>query len=258
MSQVLVVDDDSLMRGFVADALRAAHEVVEAETTARALDLLASSKGGFDVVVVACLLRERWPRFTGVDLIRAMFERWPWVPIVTIAGIQEKERLRAELLLSGVHEVVTWPVAGSDLAKVVSRVARRRGRRPRTAPATVAKIQHALASLGDEPLDMPTLGDLAAGAGISRSAFSRAFNATLGMSLRGYLRELRLRRAHELLLGSDLSLTTIAAEAGFYDLAHLDKAFRERVGIAPELFRRRYRRMAARSAQQPAGRGARR
>jgi AraC-like DNA-binding protein len=253
MSQLLVADDDSLMRGFVADALRAAHEVVEAETTVRALDLLASSQGGFDVVVVACLVRDRRPLFTGVELIRTIFERWPWIPIVAIAGLQELERLRAELLLSGVHEVLRWPVAGSDLAKVVSRVARGRVRRPRTAPATVAKIQQALAFLGDEPLEMPTLGGLAARAAMSRSAFSRAFNATVGMSLRGYLRELRLRRAHDLLVESDLSLTAIAAEAGFYDLAHLDKAFRERVGIAPEQFRRRYRRMSARRAHPRAG-----
>ena len=53
-------------------------------------------------------------------------------------------------------------------------------------------------------------------------------------------REIQLKRAHELLMGSTLSLTTIAVDAGFYDLPHFDKAFRQRLGMAPQKFRRRH------------------
>jgi transcriptional regulator GlxA family with amidase domain len=47
----------------------------------------------------------------------------------------------------------------------------------------------------------------------------------------------RLARAHEL-LSTSLSLTVIALECGFYDLPHLDKAFRSRLGMSPQEFRR--------------------
>jgi len=53
------------------------------------------------------------------------------------------------------------------------------------------------------------------------------------MPLRDYMRDLRLERAHRLLLTSAMSLTAIAAESGFYDLPHLDKALK---------FRHRYNR----------------
>ena len=46
-----------------------------------------------------------------------------------------------------------------------------------------------------------------------------------GLPLRGYVRELRLERAHALLLGGNLSSTAVAVESGFYDLPHFDKAF---------------------------------
>jgi transcriptional regulator GlxA family with amidase domain len=86
-----------------------------------------------------------------------------------------------------------------------------------------------------------TLGELAATVAMSPSYFSHVFHAVIGMPLRTCLREIQLKRAHELLLGSTLTLTTIAVDAGFYDLPHLDKAFRQRLGMAPQEFRRRHR-----------------
>ena len=44
---------------------------------------------------------------------------------------------------------------------------------------------------------------------MSRSHFSRTFHSVAGMPLRGYVRELRLKRAHELLVSGKLSLTAV-------------------------------------------------
>ena len=60
------------------------------------------------------------------------------------------------------------------------------------------------------------------------------------MPLREYVRTVRLERAHRLLLTTSLSLSAISAEAGFYDLPHLDKASRHRLGMTPRDFRRRH------------------
>ena len=37
------------------------------------------------------------------------------------------------------------------------------------------------------------------------------------------------------------SLTNVALDAGFYDLPHLDKVFRERYGVSPSEFRKTQR-----------------
>jgi AraC-like DNA-binding protein len=42
-------------------------------------------------------------------------------------------------------------------------------------------------------------------------------------------------------LNSSLSLTDVAIDSGFYDLPHLDKAFRHRIGVSPQEYRSRYR-----------------
>src|SRR4030095_8730225 len=104
----------------------------------------------------------------------------------------------------------------------------------------VAKIKRVLTILDGHVGQRHALDELAAMVGLSRSYFSRLFHAVAGMSLRDYLRAMKLKRAIELLRSSTRSLTDIAVESGFYDLAHLDKAFRQRFGTSPYNFRARH------------------
>lgn len=85
--------------------------------------------------------------------------------------------------------------------------------------------------------EVPEFHELASMAGMSRSHFSRTFHAVAGMSLRHYILRQRVERACELLKQSHLSLTSIAVQCGFYDLPHLNKAFRRRFGVSPYRFR---------------------
>ena len=94
--------------------------------------------------------------------------------------------------------------------------------------------------LGEHAGESFTLTELARMASMSRSHFSRMFHTILGMPLREYIRSLRLEHAHHLLVSTPASLTAIAAETGFYDLPHFDKAFRQRVGMTPQGFRLRH------------------
>jgi transcriptional regulator GlxA family with amidase domain len=102
-------------------------------------------------------------------------------------------------------------------------------------------ISRVIALLNECDLDdLPSLDELAAEAEMSRFNFSRAFHATAGLSLRDYVQTLRLKRTTALLLTSRRPLTDIAQDCGFYDLPHLDKAFRRRFGMTPHEFRRRH------------------
>ena len=123
-----------------------------------------------------------------------------------------------------------------------------------TSARHTAAIKPILALLASHVSDAPSFGQLAAMAGMSRWHFSRTFHAVVGVPLRRYLSDLRLKRACELLETSTLSLTTIAQECGFYDLPHLDKAFRRRFGISPNGFRR-YRQEASALHASPGGIG---
>jgi AraC-like DNA-binding protein len=53
-----------------------------------------------------------------------------------------------------------------------------------------------------------------------------------------YLIQLRITRAKELLVDSDLSVTEICAEVGFESLGSFSALFRKTVGVSPSAYRR--------------------
>ena len=111
-------------------------------------------------------------------------------------------------------------------------------RKPRVSFApTIQRIRAAIAADLEE---IPTLMELAAAAKTSRYRLSREFRKHVGVCLRDYVRIQRLERACTLLVTSERSLTTIALDCGFYDLAHFDKIFRRRFGVTPGEYQRRY------------------
>jgi len=216
--------------------------VVETRGPESALSLLAASGRYFDLVILSCLAAKNRPRHVeGVELAREIFAQLPWLPVVMISWPSETPRLAADSLLTGVREILKKPFTVAELAGVVRRLTRRPGRRPPASPAIIDRIKRVLSSLGGHRESPATLEELAAGAAMSRSHFSHTFHAVAGMALRDYVGDLRLQQAHRLILGSQLSLTDVAIDSGFYDLPHLDKAFRQRIGVSPQEYRRRYR-----------------
>lgn len=78
-----------------------------------------------------------------------------------------------------------------------------------------------------------TVGELAAAAAMSPSAFSRAFRAATGETPWGYVGRRRLERAGERMARTDETLATIAAACGFTDASHLVRCWRRAHGTTP-------------------------
>jgi AraC family transcriptional regulator len=85
----------------------------------------------------------------------------------------------------------------------------------------------------------PTVGDLAALCGISRSHLHRAFRRTTGQSVYDFVQDVRLAKARALLVGTDLPLANIAALLGFASASSFTIALKRRLGEAPSQLRRR-------------------
>lgn len=238
--KVLVVSDERPTRAFVVKCLSAAYHVVERKDSRAAIQAITASGRDFRVVIVSRRpVKNRTQAQASVGLVKTMYERWPWIPVVVIGRIPDRARVTGQMLLSGARTVVPEPVTAAAFRAAVTRVVGRAEKRVPSA-STVAAMNRIRGFLGEHVGETLTLGELAAMATMSRSHFSHTFHAVLGMSLRDYVRDLRLERAHLLLLASRISLTAIAAESGFYDLPHLDKAFRHRLGMSPLEFRHRY------------------
>lgn len=73
---------------------------------------------------------------------------------------------------------------------------------------------------------------------LSQSYFSHAFKAATGMAPYQWHMKARLKKVQDMLAEADMSLTEIAAVAGFADQAHLTRVFRRTLGETPGAWRR--------------------
>ncbi len=73
---------------------------------------------------------------------------------------------------------------------------------------------------------------------VSRSVLQRRFRSLLGRSIHGAIAGVRLQRAKQLLIDTDLPLSAIAQRAGFSHVEYLCAAFRQATGLSPGTYRR--------------------
>jgi len=82
MPRVLVVDDQADVRAIIAIVLRVQQfEIVEAASASEGLKAFEDSR--FDIAIVDIFLQDK----SGVDVIMAMRERTPDLPVVAISGM---------------------------------------------------------------------------------------------------------------------------------------------------------------------------
>jgi AraC family transcriptional regulator len=82
------------------------------------------------------------------------------------------------------------------------------------------------------------IDDLANVVALSRSHFSRAFKHCVGVSPMEYVLARRVERAKVMISGTREPLAEVALACGFADQAHLNRRFRDMVGISPGRWRR--------------------
>jgi AraC family transcriptional regulator len=85
-----------------------------------------------------------------------------------------------------------------------------------------------------------TLAQVAHAAGLHPVYLGQIFRQEFGETLGEYLNRIRVRAAAERLANSDLPLSDIALDFGFYDQSHFTRVFRQLTGATPGMFRADY------------------
>lgn len=100
--------------------------------------------------------------------------------------------------------------------------------------AALIKIIEQMEANVAEPL---TLTKLAPATGLSRRQIERLFLREMGRTPGRYYLEMRLERAHLLLINSSRPIIDIAIACGFVSASHFSKTYRENYGCAPQQMR---------------------
>lgn len=83
---------------------------------------------------------------------------------------------------------------------------------------------------------------LAKSARMSKYHFIRTFKSICGLTPIQYISNLRISKARELMLYSDLNVTQIAEKSGFNDARYFSQVFKNKEGITPFRYLKTYRR----------------
>lgn len=105
-------------------------------------------------------------------------------------------------------------------------------------------IDEAMTYLINNSSSKITLDNVSNAAMMSRSAFARGFNETVGQTCHNYLNSLRMSCAVGMLRKTRKSISEIAEECGFSDAGHLARACGKFFGDSPLTIRKKYSKWA--------------
>lgn len=122
-----------------------------------------------------------------------------------------------------------------ELLIITARQMSRQDNQRRDFPQTFQKLDHILR----ENLSHPwTVEEMAVIMGLGTTAFTEKVKSYSGFSPLNYLINLRISEAIRLLKGSDMNLTDIALDTGFYSSQHFSTTFKKLTGYTPGHFRK--------------------
>ena len=104
----------------------------------------------------------------------------------------------------------------------------------------VRRIQQISAYVMAHYVHTISLNDIAAEAGMSRSAFCTYFKRCKGMTFSQFVTQYRLNTACELLKHSQKQVSEICYMVGFNDLPHFIRVFTNALGMSPSKYRKRF------------------
>ena len=239
-NRILLVEDDQRVREVVALILSEAYDVKEAATGAEALSIMLREP------VAAIVIDYRLPDQTGLEVLTQIRSIFPGLPAVMMTGYGSEGVCAAALKL-GIRDYFPKPLNVFDLRRSLDHIltddSPRVHRRPdesvsaRIQGQPDLRIQKTVALIHHHYWGHLTLPVLAHKVGMSERRLSRRFREVMGMTLRGYLVQVRLEKAQALLTARQDSITEIAMAVGFGDLPRFDKMFKRYTGYTPSAYR---------------------
>ena len=121
MAEILVVDDDALIRNTLSELLSQQHQCQTAETAENALAKLEA--GSFDVVLTDISM----PGLSGLELLGHVLQKYPETPVIIISGISDQDHAQG-LIKLGAFDYLLKPFRLEVVEKSVMRAVEHRRR----------------------------------------------------------------------------------------------------------------------------------
>jgi two-component system response regulator YesN len=253
-TSILIADDEYPTRhGVMSALLEWSHDQFDVFTAENGIEALECIRIRRPDVVITDI---RMPGLNGIELLERMKAEGLDTASILLTGYAEFEYAQKAVKLRAANYILK-PVERDELIAAVEEALAASGRQRLAKKAEAAEIparssvpehmpvarnpwiQKALAYIGSE-YPRPTLSvkEVARHIHLSPSYVSVLFKEEVQQTFSDFLTGLRLKRAKELLLESDLKVYEIAERTGFSSAKYFVKVFRETEQMTPKQFRR--------------------
>ena len=226
---ILVVDDSKDMRNFLANILSKDYHVETAADGEEAERMIRTKQ--IDLVVTDLMM----PKVDGLELTQFIKKNkeLDFIPVIDyVTKPFEPEYLRAR-----VHNILSLrSQLEQSYRERLMRLEPQKGDEPIPGDAFLAKLLGVM----DKQLDNNTLtvDDLVDEMGMGRTVFFNKLKSMTGLSPVEFIREMRIKRAAQLLEERQYNITEVTYMVGMNDSRYFAKCFKNTYGVTPSEYRR--------------------
>lgn len=258
-SSILVVDDNQELLFFLHTILSEEFRVITASNGKEGLEKAIKYLPNMIVSDVVM------PEMTGIEMVKKLQANTYTchIPIVLLSSKADVENQNEGLEL-GVDDYITKPFSASYLIAKIWNIIRQRKRiqalyyseliqnkeesnidskeELRSLPQADKDLLDGIVCFINKHLDYPDLSvdTLVEEAGISRSALFKKIKTLIGISPMELIKNIRLKKAAELIEEGSDNFTQVAYKVGFKDSQHFSKCFKQIYGVTPTEYRKKH------------------
>jgi DNA-binding response OmpR family regulator len=238
---MLVVDDNPDVRQFIARNFNEKFHIIEAKNGEEGWQLALKT---IPNIVLSDIIM---PETDGYELCKRIKndERTSHIPVLLLTALHAKDH-EIKGLSSGADDFITKPFDLTVLqAKVENVLSIREALREKYTGTMVLEptnillaspdelflqkaIQVVEKNIDDSDLDIESFSTKA---GVSRMQLYRKLHALTNMTVKEFIRHIRLKRAAQMLVQDKLNVSEVAYAVGFKDLSHFRKCFKQEFGM---------------------------
>ena len=246
LPHLLIIEDDFDMRLFIKNEFKDIYKVTEAHNGRVGIEK------ALEEIPDAVICDVMMPGINGYEVCRKLKqdEKTSHIPILILTA-KSSEQHTIEGFESGADDYVAKPFSSAILKlRIKNLIDSRELLRKKFIKDPFAAIKDFSPSRTDEALLKKAyaiveknlsnpdfeVSDFAYEIGMSRTQLYKKINAIAGQTVREFIRIIRLKKAAELLLSTDMNITEIAERVGFGSQSYFTTSFTEYFGINPSKY----------------------
>jgi signal transduction histidine kinase/DNA-binding response OmpR family regulator len=244
---VLIVDDNVEVRALIKLFFKGTYNIYEAANGKSALELVQDKE--IDIILSDVMM----PIMDGIELCNQIKTNviTSHIPVVLLTAKSSQEtqhsgyRLGADLYITKPFDINILELRIANLLKLRKRFADKFKKdiilepKELTFTSTDELFLKNVIDIVNKNLTNPNfnMNELIDQMGVSRSVLYRKLKAITGQSASEFIKNMKLKRAAQLIMKSNMNISEIAFELGYSDLKHFRKSFKEKFNVLPSEYK---------------------